>query len=78
VLRSKGVGRKIFRENGAKKTPRPRNSTNKPHFISGRLEGALGMHPGLHLKGTLDQEPHRKTEDHFYGEIPISGKMSIF
>jgi len=43
----------------AKVTLRPKNSTNQPllHFISGMLEGALGMHPGLTSRKRCTKSP---------------------
>jgi len=31
-----------------------------------------------HLEGTLHQEPREKSEDLFFGETPIPGKMPTF
>jgi len=66
LLSSKGVDRKIYRREGSKGTPRPRNSTNKPPlFYQWRFSGHTGQwactQPRAHLKGTLHQEPRAKS-----------------
>jgi len=54
------LAEKFSGERGQKEqTPRPRNSTNKLqlHFISGWLEGALGMHPWLTSRERCTKSP---------------------
>jgi len=59
---------------GAKETPRPRNSTNKPpsfyntikiKIYQWRIRRRTRHAPKPHLKGTLHKEPHVKSEDLF-------------
>jgi len=50
------------------------------YFIRGKLGDALGMHPvaRAHLNETLHQVPQLKSEDLYFREIPIFGKMPTF
>jgi len=72
VLSSKGVGRKIFGGKGAKEhQDREIALINLPPFYQWRVRECTGHAPRAHLKGTLHQEPHIKSEDLFMEEHPF-------
>jgi len=76
-----GRRQKLFQGRGgqARERLRPRNSTNKlSSILSVAVSGRSRHTHRVHLKGKLRQEPRVKSEDLFYGETLISGKMCTF